>query len=183
MVPRVSAAIVSLACALAAPLHADELKNRAFEIQYGQSGITSLRRTRDVADTEYVGPNGALGRVIVRYRTAPHGDWKDLRDLVLSSAAVDGKSIVFTLGTAQPSLASRASGSAVQGVAGLRGLNDGVVGGQAAVFTWSPARGSSQWVQYTFPEQETIARTQVYWTRTLASPPEMFFDLRGRFSN
>ena len=32
------------------------------------------------------------------------------------------------------------------------------------VFAWSPSRGSTQWVQYTFPTEETIARTDVYWT-------------------
>src|SRR5579872_3843219 len=163
MVPRLSAALVCTACAIAAPLAAQELKNPSFEIQYGPSGITSLRRAHDVADTEYIAPNGALGRLIVRYRTAAHGDWKELRDLLSSPGAGD-HAITFTLGTAEPSLASRASGSAVQGVAGLRGLNDGLVGGQAPVFTWSPSRGPTQWVQYTFPEEETIGRTQVYWT-------------------
>ncbi|HEX6465243.1 MAG TPA: hypothetical protein VFZ98_12350, partial [Vicinamibacterales bacterium] len=115
MVPRLPIAVAWAAglCALAAPLHADDLKNQTFELQYGPSGITSLRRAHDVADTEYVGPNGGLGRLIVRYRTAPHGDWKELRDLLLSSVAGSGNSIVFTLGTVQPSLASRASGSAV----------------------------------------------------------------------
>jgi hypothetical protein len=167
MVPRLSAAIVSIACALAVPLHADELKSQAFEVQYGPSGITSLRRVQDVADTEYIGPNGTLGRLLIRYRTTAHGDWKELRDPVLiaqGSGAADTSTISYLLAAPRASLASRASGSAVQGVAGLRGLNDGVVGGQAPVFTWSPARGTTQWVQYTFPEEETIDRSEVYWT-------------------
>src|SRR5262252_7150256 len=165
MVPRRSIVIGWLAStALACPLVAQELtnaelKNSAFTIQYGSAGITSVRRTNDVADTEYVGPNGALGRLVIRYRTSPHGDWKELRDLIPNGRGS------YTLGALQPSLASRASGSAVQGVAGLRGLNDGLVpvapgGGrgpstalgagrgpnpdagspqaQAPVFTWSP---------------------------------------------
>lgn len=180
MVPRllmvttcvsVTAAAVTGTCAPILEAGADELKSQSFEIQYGPSGITSLRRVRDAAETEYVGPNGALGRLVVRYRTAAHGDWKELRDLLPGPAAPGGKSIVFTLGTAQPSLASRASPSAVQGVGGLRGLNDGLVPPQAGapVFTWSPARGSTQWVQYTFPQEETISRTQVYWTVAPAS--------------
>jgi hypothetical protein len=50
-----------------------QIRSQNFEIQYGPSGITSLRRVHDVADTEYIGPNGALGRLVVRYRTAaPH---------------------------------------------------------------------------------------------------------------
>jgi hypothetical protein len=78
-------------------------------------------------------------------------------------------------------MAARASGSAVQGVGGIRALNDGLVpaasgggrGGGAGlngvpadvpVFTWSPSRGATQWVQYTFPAEETIDRTEVFWT-------------------
>jgi hypothetical protein len=187
MVPRTLILIASLAgFTLAAPLAADELKTPAFTVQYGPSGITSLRRTQDGADTDYVAPNSALGRLIVRYRTAPHGEWKELRDPILTghgSGAGGSTTIVYTLGTLEPSLASRASGSAAQGVAGLRGLNDGLVPiaaaggrgrgpnpdagspqGQAPVFTWSPARGATQWVQYTFPEEETIDRSEVFWT-------------------
>src|SRR6516225_7800494 len=98
MVPRTAILTGGLvAVALAAPIAADELKNTAFTLQYGPSGITSLRRTQDVADTEYVGPNGALGRLIVRYRTTPHGDWKELSGLLLSSPAGARNAIVFTL--------------------------------------------------------------------------------------
>ena len=81
MVARTSAVVVA-AVALVQGAAADELKNAAFQIQSGPSGVTSLRRTNDVADTEYVAPNGSLGRLIVRYRTAPHGDWKELHDLL-----------------------------------------------------------------------------------------------------
>jgi hypothetical protein len=78
-----------------------------------------------------------------------------------------------------PGLASRASGSAVQGVAGIRGLNDGLVprppaGGRGGgpgtvapdvpVFTWTAARGQTQWVQYTFPTEETLSRIDLFWT-------------------
>jgi hypothetical protein len=167
---------------------AEDLSNRAFQIQYGPSGITSLKRTGDVHDTDYIAANGALGRLIVRYRTAANGDWKELRDLLLKrSAASAGPAgpgsgeAAYTLGTYLPALASRASGSAVQGVAGIRGLNDGVVprappaggrgGGPGAapaadvpVFTWTAARGPVQWVQYTFPNEETIGRTELFWT-------------------
>ncbi|HEX4565858.1 MAG TPA: hypothetical protein VH138_04465, partial [Vicinamibacterales bacterium] len=128
MVPRTSIVIGSFAAlVLAVPLAAQELKTSAFTMEYGPSGVTSVRRTGDVADTEYVGPNGALGRLLFRYRTAPHGDWKELRDPMMTGRASDvggSMTLVYELGTLQPSLASRASGSAVQGVAGLRGLND-----------------------------------------------------------
>jgi hypothetical protein len=146
------------------------------------------------ADTDYIASGGSLGRLIVRYRTAAHGDWKELRDLILArQATAESNEISYTLATPQPTLASKASGSAVQGVAGIRGLNDGVVpraaAGDAAAPTGLGAggpgaaglpptsrssrgrpaprragRGATQWVQYTFPTEETIGRTEVFWT-------------------
>ncbi len=177
----VSRVVVLLAAALvvsARPASPDDLANGAFRIQYDTSGITSLKRTADVADTDYIAANGSLGRPIVRYRTAAHGDWTELRDLVASGASAS--EILYALAAPSPGLASRASGSAVQGVAGIRGLNDGIVprpatGGRgggpgtfgaapdAPVFTWTPSRGATQWVQYTFPAEVTVARTDVFW--------------------
>jgi hypothetical protein len=159
------------------PATADELSNRAFQIRYDAAGITSLKRTGDVADTDYIAAGSAFGRLLVRYRTSPHGDWKELRDLIQTGASPS--SVQYRAGLIPPGLASRASGSAVQGVAGIRGLNDGLVprppgggrgGGAGAVapdvpvFTWTPARGQTQWVQYTFPTEETIARVDLFWT-------------------
>jgi len=60
MVARTSAVVVA-AVALVQGAAADELKNAAFQIQSGPSGVTSLRRANDVADTDYVAPNGSLG--------------------------------------------------------------------------------------------------------------------------
>ena len=161
---------------LAPPAHAQSLTGGAFQIQYGASGLASLKRTADVADTDYIAPNARLGPLIVRYRTTPNGDWKELRDLIETKRSRAG--VTYELCAFGPTLASRASGSAVQGVAGLRGLNDGRVpstgrGGRGAgaagpdmpIFTWSPARGATQWVQYTFPDEQTIGHTEVFWTR------------------
>src|SRR3954471_16206295 len=178
--------------AVAAAASGDDWSNRSFQLQYDANGVTSLKRTGDVADTDYIAAGGALGRLIVRYRTTANGDWKELRELMLARRATATSSeLVYTLGAPLPTLESRASGSAVQGVAGIRGLNDGVVprasgaGGRGGgpgpapglapdipIFTWTPSRpspalgtgGATQWVQYTFPTDETIGRTQVFWT-------------------
>src|SRR4029450_11848151 len=167
------------------PSAADDLANGAFRIRYDGTGITSLRRTGDVADTDYIAAGAALGPLVVRYRTSAQGDWKELRDLL--PAGSSATEIRYALARAAASLASRASGSAVQGVAGLRGLNDGLVprpstalgagggggrgGGPGAlgaapdvpVFTCTPSRGRTQWVQYTFPTEESIDRVDVFW--------------------
>jgi hypothetical protein len=190
MVSRVLVLLALFGAPIAPSARAQDLSNRAFQIRYDGAGITSLKRTGDVADTDYIAANGALGRLIVRYRTAAHGDWKELRDPIFTGRAdvAGGSSVVaYSLGAPQRSLASLASGSAVQGVAGLRGLNDGIVPRPAAsgrgagagappqdvpVFTFPSSRpstapgagGATQWVQYTFPTEETIGRTEVFWT-------------------
>ena len=170
---------------------AQTLSNRAFQLQYDASGITSLRRTGDEADTDYIASGGSLGRLIVRYRTTAHGDWKELRDLILARrATAESNEIAYTLATPLPALASQASGSAVQGVAGIRGLNDGVVprvtagGGRGggpgtrARLGWtrerrrptsrsSPGRrraARSSGSSTRFPTEETVGRTEVFWT-------------------
>ena len=163
------------------PAGSRALSNRAFQMRADETGITSMKHTGDVADTDYIAARGALGRLLVRYRTTVNGDWKELRDLVPDFASSPSE-LRYTLAAPVPALATRASGSAVQGVGGIRALNDGLVpalpsgggrggGGGAAgspqdvpVFTWSPSRGPTQWVQYTFPTEETIDRTDVYWT-------------------
>jgi hypothetical protein len=157
-----------------------ELSNRAFQIRASATGITSLKHTGDVADTDYIAARGSLGPLVVRYRTTANGDWKELRDLIPAGGSASQAG--YLLGATTASLASRASGSAVQGVGGIRALNDGVVpvaatgggrgrgpggpavSGDVPVFTWSLSRGGTQWVQYTFPTEETIDRTDVYWT-------------------
>jgi len=109
---------------------ADDLANRAFQLQFDASGIRSLRRTADVHDTDYIAANGALGRLLIRFRSTPNGHWRELRELLLrapSSTTGGPQAIEYALGTLLPTLASKASPSAVRGVGTLRGLNDGLV--------------------------------------------------------
>ncbi len=177
---RIFVALLSCAVSVRPAAAGDDLSSRAFQIRADAGGITSLKRTADVADTDYIAARGALGRLIVRYRTTANGDWKELRDVM--AAGSDATELRYVLAAPQPAMAARASGSAVQGVGGIRALNDGLVpiasgggrGGGAGqngipaaevpVFTWSPSRGPNQWVQYTFPAEETIDRTEVFWT-------------------
>src|SRR5215207_4033732 len=94
-----------------------------------------------------------------------------------------GRFISYTMGVLQPTLASRSSGSAATGAAGVRGLNDGVIpappaaGGRGVapgspastadvpLFTWNGSRGPTQWVQYTFPDDQEISSAEVFWVR------------------
>ena len=94
-------------------------------MQYDASGIRSLKRTNDVADTDYIAANGSLGRLLIRYRTTRNGDWRELREMLMAENE-PGRFVSYTMGALQPTLASRSSGSAATGAAGVRGLNDGV---------------------------------------------------------
>ena len=182
--PRLAVLLAGLCLAAgAAPANADGLSSRTFQLEHDASGITSLKRTGDVADTDYIAANAALGRLIVRYRTSAHGDWKELRDLVPRPGGPEG-TITYSLGALLPTLASRASGSAVQGVAGVRGLNDGVVpmpagGGRGGRRWWARCRAARRHpgvhvdavsvarpsgFSTPFPRKRTIGRTEVFWT-------------------
>jgi Family of unknown function (DUF5695) len=181
-IPWLSAAVLAM---WVAPCSAQELSNRAFQIQYDASGIRSLKRANDVHDTDYIAANGRLGPLLVRYRTTRHGAWQELRQMLLT-AEQKGHSITYTLGIREPTLASRSSGSAQTGAGGIRALNDGVVpvmpplGGagrqtgpgpigagnaEVPLFTWSGSRGSTQWVQYVFPDDQEVASAEVFWVR------------------
>ena len=104
----------------------------------------------------------------------------------------DARTVGYTLGTWLPTLAARSTGGAAVGAAGVRALNDGIVpvvtpgggrgGGAGArgagpgaagatdvpLFTWAGSRGATQWVQYTFPGDETVSKAEVFWTDAAA---------------
>jgi hypothetical protein len=170
--------------ALASPAVAQDLSNQAFTIQYDATGIKSLKRTADVHDTDYIAANGRLGRLLVRYRTTPNGDWRELREILMTGSP-QARTVTYALAALRPALAARSTGSAATGAAGVRGLNDGAVpatpapGGRGAgagaaapfdgpLFTWTGGRGPTQWVQYTFPDEHEVSRIEVFWVR----PPD-----------
>jgi len=189
-VGRACACLALTAALVLGPLNrtagAQDLSNHAFRVRYDASGIRSLKRTKDVHDTDYIAANGVLGRLLIRFRTTANGDWRELREMLMAEPA-GSQSVSYTLGTLVPTLAARSAPSAAIGVGGLRALSDGQVpavaasgrgagGGRVAgraqvpVFTWSGARGRTQWVQYTFPAEEEVSRAEVYWVATAGAP-------------
>ena len=161
---------------------ADDLKNESFTIQYDAQGIRSLKRTNDAHDTDYIQAGGALGRLLIKFRNTANGDWRELREMVPQPGG-PATSASYVFGTRERTLAEKSTLSAAVGVAGLRGLNDGLVpaaaptggrgggrGGGAGrqpftgpTFTWSGARGPAQWVQYTFPDRVEVSKVDVFW--------------------
>jgi hypothetical protein len=185
-----AAALVIFSCGRIA---AQDLSNQLFSLQYDGTGVHSLRRTADKYDTDYIAANAALGRLLIRYRSAPNGDWHELRDPMQVGNASNGAA-EYELGIPKPTLASKASPAAARGTGGLRALNDGVLppvsgvrggGNQAPTLPGFPAQGvptftfptgaaepgpaatepegATRWVQYTFPTVEQISRSDVFW--------------------
>ena len=186
---RVVAAVVTVVGASGSGAFADDLKNGTFTIQYDGQGIRSLKRTNDTHETDYIQAGGSLGRLLIKFRNTTNGDWRELRDLLLQPQTGPSQTVTYLLGTRQRALAEKSSPSAAVGVAGLRGLNDGLVpvtnaaggrggagrgGGAGAppfsgpVFTWDGTRGPVQWVQYTFPDRNEISKVEVFWIQ----PPQ-----------
>src|SRR5262249_41959581 len=118
-----------------------------------------------------------------------NGDWRELRDLVLQTQTGSSQAITYLLGMRQRTLAEKSSPSAAVGVAGLRGLNDGLVpvtpaaGGRggagrgagaggpafsARVLAWEGTGGPVQWVKYTFRGRNEISKVDVFWMQ----PPQ-----------
>jgi hypothetical protein len=159
---------------LPAAAEGQNLRNSAFNIQYGDEGIVSLRRVNDVADTEYIANGGALGPVVARYRTSPQGDWRAVSHLKLTGEQT-GNKVQYHAGELLKTLAAQSDVSASEAVSGLSTVNDGAVapigggrGGRgappviAAIFQGG-ADGGSHWIQYVFPKTETVSEAAVYW--------------------
>lgn len=158
---------------LPAAVEAQNLRNGAFNIQYSDEGIVSLRRTNDVADTEYIGNGGSLGPVVARYRNSPQGDWHAISHLTLAGEP-SGNKIQYRVGYLLKTLAAQSEVSASDAISGLTTVNDGAVapifggrGGRgapviAATFQGG-AGGGAHWIQYAFPRTETVSEAAVYW--------------------
>ena len=126
--------------------------------------------------------NGTLGRLLVRYRTTRHGDWRELGRCAAQRSREGPFDHIHARGPgADARIAEQWVGAT--GAAGVRGLNDGLVppppagggrgGGPGAagatadvpLFTWSGSRGPTQWVQYTFPDDQEVSSVEVFWVR------------------
>jgi len=124
--PLLHSAIAALLISFCSFAAAQDLSNQSFTVKYDATGIRSLKRTADAYDTDYISGNAALGRLLIRYRSAPNGDWRDLRD-PMPVRTGDGSAVEYVLGARKPTLASKASPGASRGVGSLRALNDGLI--------------------------------------------------------
>jgi len=178
--------IVALAL-LPSPALSQTLSNSVFNIRYGAGGITSLKRVSDKYDTEYLSPGGFLGNMVIQYRTSTNNNWTTAREVGPATASADGNTISYSLGTLLPTLpqlstvSTSANGTNVNSLSdgqyppignagGFRGARGAGTRGRgffappvSPAFTWPGERGSTQWVQYTFPNSQEVSTVQVYW--------------------
>ncbi len=165
------------------------LTNNAFNIRYGSGGITSLKRVNDKYDTEYLSVGGSLGNLVIQYRTSTNSGWTTAREVGPGATApADGNTINYSIGTLLPTLPQLSTVSASAGGTNATSLSDGLYpppptpGGRgprgagagarfrgfgaptvSPAFTWPDERGSTQWVQYTFPNEQEVSTVQVFW--------------------
>ncbi|HEX3876708.1 MAG TPA: DUF5695 domain-containing protein, partial [Bryobacteraceae bacterium] len=143
-------------------------------------GIVSLRHTNDVADTEYIANGASFGRVVARYRTSPQGEWREIGQLKLDGDAT-GNRLQYRVGELLKTLAAQSQVSASSNVPGLTAVNDGSVlpnfGGRAgrggaaaaAALFQGGAEGGTHWVQYVFPQNQSVSEAAVYWAAPVAN--------------
>lgn len=157
-------AVLSFAPSIAA----QSLQDTQFQLVYSPSGITSLKHVHDKYDTDYIADGYTVGDVLVRYRALGEKDWRKASAAVLNtSAPANPQGVSFTIGQLVPTLASLARPSA-----STRGpvfaLNDQLLprnSHDAAVprFIWFGKKGTTEWVQYDFPEPKEVRSVEVYW--------------------
>jgi len=162
------ALLFSAALSFAPSIAAQSLQDTQFQLVYSPSGITSLKHVHDKYDTDYIADGRTVGDVLVRYRAVGEKDWRKASAAVLNtSASPYPQGVSFTIGQVVPTLASLARPSA-----SARGpvfaLNDQLLprnSHDVAVprFIWFGKKGTTEWVQYDFPEPKEIRSVEVYW--------------------
>jgi hypothetical protein len=188
---RAIGGIISLLVLLPGLAGGQTLSNNVFNLQYGAGGITSLKRVNDKYDTEYLSAGGVLGNVVIQYRTSTNSSWMTAREVGPAAAASAGDNTIhYSIGTLLPTLPQLStvsvSGNGTNAnslsdgqfppiaASGGRGGGGGARGARAGgrffaaptvspAFEWPDERGSTQWVQYTFPTAQEVSNVQVYW--------------------
>lgn len=157
--------------ALAPLAPAQSLHNDEFRLAYSSSGVKSLKRVQDKYDTDYIAQGRALGEVLIRYRSKGETEWQKA-----SAAFPDtenppsDQAVHFKIGELVPTLASLARPSASLRSPAAFALNNsfGLApensrSTTAPRFVWFRRKGTTEWVQYDFPEPKQIHSFQVYW--------------------
>src|SRR5256885_1066343 len=164
-----SFAVLFLSLMIPFPASPQSLDNSDFKIQFSSAGITSLKRVHDKYDTDYIARGHAVGDLIIRYRATGEKDWEKASGAVLDSGGSPEQSgVSFTTGELIPTLASGSRLSASVRSQAVQVLNGQLSPQNArdeevARFFWYNRDGTSEWVQYDFPEAKEVHSIQIYW--------------------
>ncbi len=146
---------------------ANKINSGLFELEYSERGITSLKRAGDLYPTDYILGNSRIGEAIIAYRTAGKGgEYAMLRDGELEKA--DGNRLVYRLNPPYVPFLRRVKITASAQLQAGQVLVDpqpvpdskSRVGGYVA---FRDRKGTTEWVQYEFPEPAAVSATSVFW--------------------
>jgi len=104
---------------------AQQFENEGFQLRFSRSGLSSLKHTNDVYDTDYVLPGRALGDVVVRYKTAGQA-WQQVDSATAGTAGPFNPAPAYTykIGRAIPTIATTSKTNSSIGPWGTSALND-----------------------------------------------------------
>jgi hypothetical protein len=160
---------LSLAISFSPHASAQSLNNTEFQLDYSSSGVTSLKHVHDRYDTDYIARGRSLGDLLIRYRYRGEREWKKASGAVLNpNEPASSQAVHFTIGELVPTLASLARPSASVRSQGLFALSDELLPVNShdtdrPRFVWFGRKGTTEWVQYDFPESKQVHSAEVYW--------------------
>ncbi len=157
----------ALFCFLILSASAQQFGNDQFELQVSGSGLSSLKHTRDVFDTDYILAGRTLGDVVVRYR-APGGVWKNVDSGTGALKSTSGSEVTYQIGRAIPTIATESQSNTSIGPWGTNALNDQIEPKSSRdqnipFFAWGDRHGTEEWVEYNFLHATQVSSVEVYW--------------------
>jgi len=143
-----------------------QIRNGDFQIAFSPAGITSLKRSQDAFDTDYILGGRSLGDVLIRFRLPEH-PWKEISSGTAASQ-VSPAELRYQIGSAVPTFATQSRAFSSIGPWGANALNDQIEPKSShdkniPFFTWGDRRGTEEWAQYTFHEAKQVSYVEVYW--------------------
>ena len=158
-----------LVCSLCFSASAQQFENEGFQLRFSRSGLSSLKHTNDVYDTDYVLPGRALGDVVVRYKTAGQA-WQQVDSATAGTAGPFNPAPAYTykIGRAIPTIATTSKTNSSIGPWGTSALNDQIEPKSSRdqgipFFAWGDHHGGQEWVQYDFDAMSKVSSVEVYW--------------------
>lgn len=152
---------------LSALCSAEEMfSNENFILIFDDDGLKSLKRPKDIYDTDFILDRNNIGDVFVSYKTNDSNDWKSIHKAKLQK--VQGNAASYDVGIQIDSFISQARPSASIRSRAVYTLNDGAYiensSNRASGFlAWRTRGETKQWAQYDFPKEVTVSAVEVYW--------------------